>query len=153
MAAFRIVGSPPQQGLHQRIATGRQIVCAEIQAFLAQPIQDGDTGGGGVQSHTVGEATISDGVVGQNEADPPLRCWGRLKLHPAPGMLHDPIETLTIGHQRWDGRRQAIGVGLEIAKCTGARGDSSIQFRHHNLQGQIQRIQSPAAALPGGLGS
>ena len=146
--ALRSIGATSEQALHQCLAIAGERFPTKGHSLLLKPLQDGQTAGGGVESHPVGQPTVPHRIVRQHQGHPPLIGVGLSQPHPTAGMIHEPADAVVIGnHPRNRGGEPGI-IRAQITETAGPRAETGIQLRHDHLEREVQRCQSAAAREP-----
>ena len=66
---FWIVGATVENLLDQQIRILRQMLFAEIKSVIAKPAQDVETTCGRIETHAIGQATVPEGVIRQDQCN------------------------------------------------------------------------------------
>ena len=111
-------------------------------------MQHCDAASGRIEADTIGDTTVSDGVVGQDHRDSTLAVFGLPQRDPAFAVLDQPMNPFKIRHLTGYGGPQIGSRHLMLAKRTRTRRQPAIQLGHDHLQGQVEWIKSAAAVPP-----
>ena len=147
-----VVAARLDEGADQLVAVaggqaGDVGVRAEVVALRAQPAQQGDRAGGGVQADRVADAGVLGRVRGQDERE--ALVGGRDVAQPgvAYGDSGDPGGALGVG----DVGGQAVLVDLLEGERDGDQ--TAVELGHGDLAGGVQRGDALVVLLPGGCAS
>ncbi len=129
------------------------VTCADVVARIAQQPQDLERAFGGIEADGVAGAAAARRIVRQDKREPALVAL--LGAQPCPGrrQARHVVDTSGVGDMTDRGELQLpIGVRCRLER-NGARQQPAIEFRQHDVHGQVGRREATAGLGPGLAGA
>ncbi|MCY1216010.1 hypothetical protein D9M72_278720 [compost metagenome] len=138
--AVQIVADATEQVVDKCCAVVRQT--RDRIALVFQGAEDVQRGGRGVQAHTVADAAIAGGVVGQDQRDA-LVCIGLARqFAPAPPKFGHEVHAFYVRQVADHVALAALAAPGHALEADGAGDDAAVQLRQGNVHGQVARAEA-----------
>ena len=142
------VGRPLLQQLHHRGGVIGRL--ADAIAFAAHRGEHIDQALRRIEADAVGEPSVAVGIIGEHKGDTARSRFGPPQSHPGQREIGGRVDA--IGH-RLECRRRKSGQALAaLLERDGIGKDAAIDFRQHDMHGEIARVKPARSSSPSSRG-
>nr|GFC18338.1 hypothetical protein [Tanacetum cinerariifolium] len=144
--AVRVVGDATKQGVNQRSAgVGQVLDRVALALHRAQNVQRRRRG---VEPYAVADATVTGGVIGEDQRHALVDVGGTRQKHPASGQFGNEVHPLRLCAMAHHIGLAALAAPRQVFEADGATDDAAVQFRQRDVHGQVARAETLGAGPP-----